>query len=196
MGIFVYASTATGKSNLSKKYRNVVDMETTIYKYIDGVSDKSKKSTSNRILNPDYPNNYFNALEKAKDRYDYILIADEICDKFLFENNCDYIRVFPALELKDEYLKRCRDRGNNEAFINYYNQNWNDWYNSSKNDKNAKELIELQSGQYLEDVLKGLIPYTKLNEYEDDIFKIYYADGLNDFLNTSLEIVNKKKCGI
>ena len=37
MGIFVYAFTATGKSSVSKKYSNVIDMESTLYKYVDNL---------------------------------------------------------------------------------------------------------------------------------------------------------------
>lgn len=39
MGIFVYAFTATGKSSVEKKYGNVVDMESTLYKYLDVLNE-------------------------------------------------------------------------------------------------------------------------------------------------------------
>ena len=105
MGLFVYASTATGKSSLSKKYKNVIDMESTLYKYLDQSEvDESKKSTE-RKLNPDWPQNYFEALEKIKNKYDYILISDDICNEFLHKNNYDYIQVYPAVNLKKNILK-------------------------------------------------------------------------------------------
>ena len=51
MGIFVFAFTATGKSTVAKKYKNVIDMESTLYKYIgNDLEDESLKSTS-RFLN-------------------------------------------------------------------------------------------------------------------------------------------------
>ena len=60
MGIFVFAFTATGKSNVAKKYKNVIDMESTLYKYIgNDLEDESLKSTS-RFLNEEWPENYFN----------------------------------------------------------------------------------------------------------------------------------------
>ena len=66
MGIFIYAFSATGKSTLAKKYSNVIDMESTLYKYI-GISneDESTKSTV-RELNKEYPDNYFKALMEVK----------------------------------------------------------------------------------------------------------------------------------
>ena len=44
MGIFIYAFTTTGKSSISKKYSNVINMESTLYKYVDSLyEDESKK---------------------------------------------------------------------------------------------------------------------------------------------------------
>ena len=54
MGIFVYASTATGKSTCGKKYKNVIDMESTVYKYLNNEYEKEEaKGKLDRILNPD-----------------------------------------------------------------------------------------------------------------------------------------------
>ena len=61
MGIFIYAFTATGKTELNKKYKNVIDMESTKYKYI-GKVDETSKSTP-REINKEWPNNYFKALD-------------------------------------------------------------------------------------------------------------------------------------
>ena len=156
MGIFVYAFTATGKSTVAKKYSNVIDMESTLYKYI-GISneDESMKSTI-REVNKEWPENYLKALIQVKEKYDYILISDEICDKFLKDNNFEYWWVYPRIDLKDEYMNRCRKRGNNEEFIKWYSKLWNEWIEKCKRDKLATKHIELQSHQYLEDILPNL----------------------------------------
>lgn len=156
MGIFVYAFTATGKSTVAKKYSNVIDMESTVYKYL-GVEkeDETLKSTA-RKLNREWPQNYFKALKEVKDKYDYILISDDICNKFLKENNFEYWWVYPRKELKDEYLDRCKKRGNNQEFISWYSKLWEEWILNCKNDKFASNHIELKSNQYLEDVLPNL----------------------------------------
>lgn len=156
MGIFVYAFTATGKSTVAKKYSNVIDMESTVYKYL-GIEkeDETLKSTV-RKLNREWPHNYFKALKEVKDKYDYILISDDICNKFLKENNFEYWWVYPRKELKDEYLERCKKRGNNQEFISWYSKLWEEWILNCKNDKFASNHIELKSNQYLEDVLPNL----------------------------------------
>ena len=156
MGIFVYAFTATGKSTVAKKYSNVIDMESTLYKYI-GISneDESMKSTI-REVNKEWPENYLKALIQVKDKYDYILISDEICYKFLKENDFEYWWVYPRIDLKDEYMKRCRKRGNNKEFIKWYSKLWDEWIEKCKRDKLATKHIELQSHEYLEDILPNL----------------------------------------
>lgn len=155
MGIFIYAFTATGKSTLAKKYKNVIDMESTMYKYLETSYNEESKGTIRKI-NKDWPNNYFNALKKVASEYDYILISDDICNKFLKENNFKYWWIYPQKELKDEYLERCRQRGNNVEFIKWYENNWNNWIDSCKSDELATKHIELKTGEYLEDVLPNL----------------------------------------
>ena len=157
MGVFIYAFTATGKSTLAKKYSNVIDMESTLYKYLgDFKEDESLKSTV-REINKAWPDNYFKMLLEVKDKYDYILISDEICDEFLKENDFEYWWVYPQKELKEEYMERCRKRRNNNEFISWSSKLWNEWIDKCKNDKNASKHIELKSNQFLEDVLPNLI---------------------------------------
>jgi len=156
MGIFVYAFTATGKTSVAKKYSNVIDMESTLYKYLDVLKEDEQSKSSDRPLNKSWPENYFKALKEAKDKYDYILIADEVCDQFLKDNNFEYWWVYPQNDLKEEYLDRCRKRGNNSEFIYWYSRLWEQWIDKCKNDKFASRHIELKSNQYLEDVLPNL----------------------------------------
>ncbi len=156
MGIFIYAFTATGKSTVAKRYSNVIDMESTLYKYTGNSNeDESKKSTV-RQLNKEWPENYFKALMQVRDKYDYILISDEICDKFLRENNFEYWWIYPREDLKEEYMDRCKKRGNNSEFIKWYSKLWKEWIEKCKSDKFAIKHIELQSNQYIEDVLPNL----------------------------------------
>ena len=156
MGIFIYAFTATGKSTLARRYSNVIDMESTLYKYLDSKGENELLKGTTRKINPSWPNNYFKALEDVKDKYDYILISDEICNSFLAERHYEYWWVYPARNLKQEYFRRCKERGNTDEFINLYDKNWDEWIDSCENDSLASKHIELKSNQYLQDVLPNL----------------------------------------
>ena len=156
MGMFVYAFSATGKSSVAKKYSNVIDMESTLYKYLGNFKENESLKSTDREINKQWPENYFKALKEAKDKYDYILISDEICDKFLKDNNFEYWWVYPQRDLKEEYMNRCKERGNNAEFIYWYSKLWEEWISKCENDKLASKHIELKSNQYLEDVLPNL----------------------------------------
>ena len=156
MGVFVYCYTATGKSTLGKKYSNVIDMESTLYKYLDSSTEKETDKGKVRERNPEFPKNYFKALDDVKDKYDYILISDNICDSWLTENKIEYWQVYPNVNLKEEYLERMKKRGNPKEFIEYQGKLWNEWVDGCAKDKNAKKHIELKAGQYLENVLPNL----------------------------------------
>lgn len=159
MAIFVYAFTASGKSTLARKYKNVIDMESTTFKYLGGKEDEASKGSDDRILNPAWPNNYFEALDKVKNsnEYDYVLISDNICDSWLRENKVEYWQVYPNESLLSEYEARVRGRGNSEKFACYLRQVFCSWVEGCRNDKFASRHIELKSGEFLEDVLEGLI---------------------------------------
>lgn len=70
----------------------------------------------------------------------------------LKDNNIDYTLVYPAIELKDEYIQRYKYRGNNEGFINFIGGNWNDFIETIEKET-FPQLVKLESGQYLSDVL-------------------------------------------
>lgn len=73
-----------------------------VYKYVgEKGNNEKRKSNPNRILNPQWPQNYFEVLKKVKDKYDYILISDDICDLFLRSNHYEYWQVYPNIKLKE-----------------------------------------------------------------------------------------------
>ena len=156
MGIFIYSFTASGKTSVAKKYNNVIDMESTLYKYLGSKNEDETKKGTKRDINGQWPNNYFKTLKEVEKKYDYILISDEICDEFLKENNFEFWCVYPNKNLKEEYLERCKKRGNNNDFIEWYAKVWDEWIVKYKNNKLATKHIELKSNQYLEDVLPNL----------------------------------------
>ena len=78
MGIFIYAFTATGKSTLAKKYKNVIDMESVNYKYLNEkggllvkIVDTNKKYNMNEQI----------LYESAKPMY----LVDDIDNKELLK---------------------------------------------------------------------------------------------------------------
>ncbi|MBQ7240407.1 MAG: hypothetical protein IJS56_03100 [Bacilli bacterium] len=119
MGIIIAAFATCGKSILGKKYRNIIDLESSPFKNImrTDLSVEEQKGTK-RELNPLWPQNYYDAILEAEKKYDIVLVQlkPEHFDYF-DKNNIKYSIAYPNLDNWEEVEKRCIERGNNENFI-------------------------------------------------------------------------------
>ncbi len=151
---------AIGKSTLAKKYKNVIDVESSNYEYI--IDDELKKlpieerkGRKDRKKNPDYPLNYYNELVSNLHDDNIVLFAckKEVV-KLLDDNNIDYYIVYPKEEMLDEIISRCQNRGNNENFVSRVREVY---YNDYPD--RLDRVLWLDNNQYIEDILieKGII---------------------------------------
>jgi hypothetical protein len=62
------------------------------------------------------------------------------------------VLVYPNRDIKDEYIQRYKDRGNNDSFVDLLNKNWDNWMDEMDGQKGC-EKVTLGSGQYLTDVI-------------------------------------------
>lgn len=144
-----------GKTTLGKKYDNVLDLESSNFKYIideelKELNVEERKGLKTRTPNKDFPINYYNAIIENLEKYDIVLISmhNEIVE-MLRENKIDYTVVYPKEDMLDEIMQRFINRGNTEDFLSGVK----DAYYRLYPDKNDK-VIWLDSGEYLEDILK------------------------------------------
>ena len=144
-----------GKTTLAKKYQNVIDLESSTYKWdntgLEHIPVEKRKGTK-RNVNKDWPNNYINAIKEAIKKYDIVLVWIHLDALKLYdENNLDYILCFPTLESIDVYEERYKTRGNNEEYINKVVGSYNTRYYQLLNMN--KEKIILNGNETLEDYL-------------------------------------------
>lgn len=122
-GIVISGFGGVGKTELSKKYSNVIDLESIFWKwyYNEDINKNVEhfKSYKNRTQNPNFPQNYIEAIKENLNKYDIVLIAysDIICNS-LKKNKIDFFLCYPDKKAKDIYIERFRKRGNNKNFIN------------------------------------------------------------------------------
>ena len=77
---------------------------------------------------------------------------------FLEEDQIPYTLIYPEKNLKDEYEKRYRNRGNTEGFLDIFIGQWEFRIEEleQRNSSFAKHIV-LQEEQYLSDVIKCVI---------------------------------------
>jgi len=88
--LVISASAGVGKTELAKRYSNVLDLDCSLY----------SKS-------PNWPHNYIKAINENRKKYEYILIFTKLQDFF----DLDYEFFFPEKAAVPEYEKRLAARG-------------------------------------------------------------------------------------
>ncbi|MBQ7660024.1 MAG: hypothetical protein IJS26_04740 [Alphaproteobacteria bacterium] len=160
-----------GKTMLAKKYKNVLDLESTPYKYLIENYEKydaeavKGQSIAKKELNPDFPHNYVAAVKENIGKYDYILVwaHPEQSLPHLDKAGIDYEIFLPTREALDEYRQRFINRGNSEEYVNRvsskegYDKRLLQWKALNK------PIVYLEAGETLESYLLAHKEYPKLS---------------------------------
>ncbi|AKA61965.1 hypothetical protein Pm5461_100 [Proteus phage vB_PmiM_Pm5461] len=136
----VCAFPGTGKSYATEQF----------LKYGIKVSD----SDSSNFDKSEFPQNYIKHLKEM--RYKQTLTfasSHKVVREALLKEKVPFYVVVPDISLKDEYLKRYKQRGSNESFIKLISDNFETWINEIIDDGN-----------------KGLYSVVVLKNKEDTIF--------------------------
>lgn len=112
-----------GKTALSKKYKNVIDVEGSPYKYDYSNYSPDEyeilKGDKTRKRNPNFPKNYIGAIKAAQKKYDVVFVFLDVYEMLeIYEKNgIDYTICMPDEEaLLKVYYERFTSRGNSQEF--------------------------------------------------------------------------------
>jgi len=160
--------------DLKKEYDEIWDreynliykpyMKTKVYSAFPGVGKTTYfKSTDRNVLDSDsskfdkknFPANYIEHIERNIEdpKVDKILVSShkDVRDA-LVKKGIPFVLVYPDRSLKDEYIQRYKNRGNNDAFVELLEKNWDMWMDEMDNQVECYR-VKLDSGMYLTDVI-------------------------------------------
>lgn len=171
--IIIAAFAGSGKSYVAKKYDNVLDLESTYFKWenkgLEHLSVEERKGVTARTLNKEWPDNYIKEIMTQQDNYDIIFIAPphallkaEGIANYFFENDIGFYIARPKNTAIKNIEERLRARGNNEDFINQVKK-YSPAFIKEFSKPKYKSII-INDDEYLEDALlrlKFLEPKTK-----------------------------------
>lgn len=156
--IIISAWICAGKTYLTKKYKNIIELPSGDYKYIltdeqKAVANKESLKSTKRELNPAWPQNYYDAILKEVNskEHDIILIAPCMPFQEMRDYGIKFMLAYPDPNCKEEYVDRARSRGANEEFVNRIETKIQSDFEEFLNQPNEKIII--QKGEYLEDTL-------------------------------------------
>jgi len=106
-------------------------------------------SDSSLFDKKDFPNNYIEHIKSVIGKADVVFVSThaDVLAK-LKEENVDFKIICPKKELKEEYLSKYKERGNDDAFIKLLSENWDMWI-SDIGDKYGDITLFLNSGETL-----------------------------------------------
>ena len=142
---------------------------TKVYSAFPGVGKTTYFNTTDRnVLDSDsskfdkkhFPDNYIEHIKRNVEdpKVDKILVSShkDVRDALL-KNGIPFVLVYPDRSLKDEYIQRYKERGNNDAFVDLLDKNWDNWMDEMDQleapQGQTLYKVKLRSGQYLTDVL-------------------------------------------
>lgn len=87
-------------------------------------------SDSSTFDKAEFPQNYIAHIrEKIAEGYTILASTHDVVRAALVENGIPFAIVYPALNCKDEYLQRYRDRGSPQGFVDLMDAKWVDFVN-------------------------------------------------------------------
>ena len=154
--IIIAGFAGIGKTTINDKYSNVIDLDATPYVYDDSnlmhLTVEERKGRDDRLPNPAWPENYIEAIKKAKEKYNIILVWErpDIVNEYI-KAGIDFYVCYPPSEHLDLYKKRYSDRGNPKKYETKKMKEYWERLEFYETIKDLKRII--LNEQYLEDYL-------------------------------------------
>lgn len=123
----ISAFPACGKSysykNRQNLFQGILDSDSSEFSW---VKDENGNNTKER--NPNFPNNYIQHIKDNIGKVEIIFVSShDVVRKALKDNNIAYTLVYPDKSLKQEWIRRFNERGNDEKFIDFISKNWDNF---------------------------------------------------------------------
>lgn len=194
-GTIISGFAGIGKTTAALKYDNVIDLESSkfFFNLPNNLTNKDYeklKGDSSRPINPNGLSDYIDAIIKAKEKYDYVLIAMfPALIQELNKRNIDVQIVLPHVDDVVTYKRRYQDRGNHQHWIDNMVENWENYLNP-----NSPDFIT--NNNNLKNPIKEPIILNKLYRNNGELLSI--RESLSDIIDGNIRfkpehIVNKLK---
>jgi len=128
-----------GKSYCYKNYQDkftILDSDSSNFSWV-----KDSEGNNTKERDPNFPQNYIEHIKDNIGKVDFIFVSSHAeVRKALIENNIKVILVYPDKSLKNEFIKRYKERGNDESFIKFIDSNWDKFIDDIENDNQYSNI--------------------------------------------------------
>ncbi len=111
----------------------------------------------NKVRNPEFPANYIKHIKENLGKADFIFVSSHLqVRQALNDNNIEYVTVYPETSAKSAWLQRMKDRGNDENFIKFQDEHFDEFTRSVDDEPHGQKVIRISGKQYLGDIVESL----------------------------------------
>jgi len=187
--VVISAFPACGKSYMFKNYNGkpytMLDSDSSEFSWI---KDENGKNTKER--NPEFPENYIKHIKDNIGKIDVIFVSShEIVRKALSDNKINFFMVYPEKSMQEEWIRRFRERGNDENFIKFISDNWDGFIDNIRSEE-YPNYYELQSDEYIGDILNYIIDENSMKSVKINVLDLEVNDMLCEYSTISNKRIN------
>lgn len=115
----------------------IIDSDSSFFSWI---YDENGNKTDKR--NPDFPNNYIQHIKEHMETEDVIFVSShKVVRDALEKENIPYYLIYPSKDMKDEWMYRFKNRGNDEAFIKFQDEHWDEFIDNMENETFPTKVV-------------------------------------------------------
>lgn len=149
---YIWGFPGIGKSSIPKS-PDILDADCRLFQFA-GADPKALHGaarSTGTIPDPAYPQNYLDHILSANSGYILLNCHISLLRQLPSEN---LLLIYPDITLKDAYLRRYQDRGDNESFISYMDESFAGIVHAIESYP-CRKLRITDEHTYLTDILKG-----------------------------------------
>lgn len=149
---YIWGFPGIGKSSIPKS-PDILDADCRLFQFAGAVPKAlhSAARSTGTIPDPAYPQNYLGHIRSANSGYILLNCHISLLRQLPNEN---LLLIYPDITLKDAYLRRYQDRGDNESFISYMDESFAGIVHAIESYP-CRKLRITDEHTYLTDILKG-----------------------------------------
>lgn len=179
--------------------------KSTLYKELKSSKVKVLDSDSSTFDKSEFPANYIKHIkEKTAEGYTILASSHDTVRDALVKAKIPFVLVYPAQNLKKDYLERYEDRGSPEAFINLLDAKWKEWIGQCGNfesdycthveltDKNDYLTVDTLANRLLEPALDETTAQEGYTDLLRSIFPLLPIYAKSGTFNARKGIVGEK----
>lgn len=114
--------------------------------YINKIKDELIK-----VRNPDFPNNYIEHIKENIGKVDIIFVSSHLQVREALTNaGIRFCTVYPKKKMLNEWVGRMYRRGNDQKFINFQIEHWDEFVGNISNEPHGFDVFRLGNNEYID----------------------------------------------